>query len=149
MKHLLALTLILSSSLALASGDHGEAEGADVSNRVGQGKAVEAFDKEEGFKLSEKAMKSLGITFSKLSGSGTWQVPRSALVKFKQSDAVYRRYDGWISMVLVKVVSKDKSTAAISSSDLEPGDEVAMTGIPFLRMTDADLNAGTVDSCAH
>lgn len=133
---------------AFASGDHGEAaEGA--AGRFGPGKAVEAFDKEQGFKLSEKAAKSLGIQFGPLSGAGPWQLPKGSLVQIKQSVGVYRKYDGWISLVLVKVVKEERGTVYIRSEDLEPGDEVAVGGSRYLRMTDSDLNAGTVDSCAH
>ncbi|MEK2690301.1 hypothetical protein [Bdellovibrio sp. GT3] len=119
------------------------------SNRVGPGKAIEQFDAEQGFKMSEKAMKSLGVSFQSLAGKGPWQISKSALIQIKQSKAVYRRYDGWISMVLVNVVSESKDALVIKAIDLEPGDEIAVQGVSFLRMTDSDLNAGTVDSCAH
>ncbi|WP_413580696.1 hypothetical protein [Bdellovibrio sp. HCB288] len=117
--------------------------------RIGPGKAIEHFDAEQGFKLSQKAMKSLGVSFKPLTGKGPWSVPKSSIVQIKQSHAVYRRYDGWISMVLVKVISDGKDSVLIKSEDLEAEDEIAVKGVPFLRMTDSDLNAGTVDSCAH
>lgn len=148
MKTVLIFVFFLIGSVVLASGDHSAPE-VEMSSRVGQGKAIEAFDKEEGFKLSQKAMKTLGITFSKISGENSWQVPKSALVRIKQSDAVYRRYDGWISLVLVNITGKAADAAIIKSPDLESGDEIATSGAQFLRMTDADLNAGTVDSCSH
>lgn len=119
------------------------------SSRFGPDKAVQAFDKEEGFKLSLKAIKTLGINFKAIEGSGPWRVSKGAIVHLKQSSGIYRRYDGWISMVLVKIVGKDNDSVLIQSADLESSDEVAITGVQFLRMTDADLNAGTVDTCAH
>lgn len=119
------------------------------SNRFGPGKAVEAFDKEEGFKISDKAAISLGVKFTPLANKGPWRVPISSIVHMKQSVAVYRRFEGWISMVLVKINTRENGFVEIQSVDLEPGDEVAISGVSFLRMTDADLNSGTVDSCAH
>lgn len=139
---ILAVSLVF-GHLALAE------EVSETDSRVGVGKAVESFDKEQGFKLSPKAMKALGIQFQSLSGNGPWKVSKSSLVHLKQSAAVYRRYDGWISMVLVKIVSQDVAGVWIKAADLEAGDDVAVQGVPFLRMTDSDLNAGTVDSCAH
>ncbi|HAR42926.1 MAG TPA: hypothetical protein DCS07_09905 [Bdellovibrionales bacterium] len=117
--------------------------------RFGAHMAVMEFNAEEGFKLSEKGIKSLGVTFVALSKDAPWRVPRGALVNIKHSTAVYRRFDGWISLVLVKLVSGDKDTVAISSEDLQTGDEVAISGTQFLRMTESDLNSDTVDTCSH
>lgn len=143
---ILSIVTLMSSGIVLASGDHSAPEDP---NRFGAGKAVEAADHDQGFKLSAKAEKNLGVTFQKMTGSGPWKIPKQAIVHLKQSEAVYRRYDGWISMVLVKVVSQQGDTVVIKSADLEPDDDVAVTGVTFLRMTDSDINAGTVDTCAH
>lgn len=120
-----------------------------ASTLYGAGKAVEAYTKEDGFKLSDKAIKNLGVEFVKLGETATWKIPASSLVNIKQSYMVYRRYEGWLTTVLVKVISKDNQYATIQSQDLEAGDEVVTAGVHFVRMTDADLNSGTVDSCAH
>jgi hypothetical protein len=141
-------TILFLATSAFSSGDHGEGEN-NPSERVGPGKAVEAFDKEEGFKLSEKATKNLGIQFSAITGSGPWKIPKESLVRIKQSIGIYRKYEGWISFVLVKVIREENASAFILSEDLETNDEVAIKGAHYLRMTDSDLNAGTVDSCAH
>lgn len=142
------IVLIFASTFAFASGDHGEGEN-NPSERVGPGKAVEAFSKEDGFKLSAKATKSLGVSFAAIQGAGPWRVPKQSLVRIKQSTGVYRKYDGWISLVLVKVLKEENGNVLIQSEDLEANDEVAVQGSHYLRMTDSDLNAGTVDSCAH
>jgi len=114
-----------------------------------KGGAVTAFSEEDGFKLSKKAIKNLDVKF-KIIGSGShWDIPKSSLVRIKSSTGVYRKYDGWITMVLVNVVNKSKTSVRISSVDLQEGDEVATSGVKFLRMTDADLNSDTVDACAH
>jgi hypothetical protein len=113
------------------------------------GGAVTAFVKEDGFKLSSKALVNLGINFTSLVGANKWELPKSALVRIKKSIGVYRRYDGWITMVLVSIVEKKKSTVVVKSVDLESGDEVAISGVKFLRMTDSDLNSETVDACSH
>lgn len=139
-------TTLFSPATLLASGDHAAPEG---STRFGPGMAVTAHNPEEGFKMSDKALQSLGVTFKKAAGASPWSVPEAALVRIKQSTGVYRRYDGWITFVLVKVIQKTADGVAITSEDIQAGDEVAVTGASFLRMTDADLNSGTVDSCAH
>lgn len=155
MKRLILSLIVVSSfsvvSSAFASEGHSEASGdaAETSQRFGPGKAIEAFDKEQGFKLSSKAASAMAVAFRRLDQAAPWRVPKESIIQLKQSTGIYRKYDGWISMVLVKVVKREGDVFLIRSEDLEVGDEVAISGATFLRMTDADLNSGTVDSCAH
>jgi hypothetical protein len=146
MKHLI-LCLIVMGGYSIFS--FASEEGAENSGRFGPGKAIEAFDKEQGFKLSEKATIAMAVSFRRLDQGGLWRLPKESIVHLKQSTGVYRKFEGWISFVLVKVVKRERDALLVTSQDLEPGDEVAVQGAGFLRMTDADLNAGTVDSCAH
>ena len=141
---LIAIAVIAVIQIVVASG-----EAPSTSVEIKEGSAVTAFNKEDGFKLSEKALKNLEVTFRKISGSGPWTVPKSSLVRIKHSSGVYRKWNGWITMVLVNVIAQSKDTITITSVDLQGQDEVAVTGVSFLRMTDADLNSDTVDSCAH
>ena len=139
---IILLTIV---QLAFASG----AKDSETTVEIKKDGAVTAFSKEDGFKLSDKAVKNLGVTFNTLSGSGPWMIPKSALVRIKHSTGVYRKWDGWITMVLVKVINQTNETVTIKSVDLQNQDKVAITGVTFLRMTEADLNSDTVDSCAH
>lgn len=113
------------------------------------GGAVTAFNEEDGFKLSEKAQSKLGVTYSAIKGSGPWKIEKSALVRIKYSTGVYRKWDGWNTLVFVEIVSQTKEHYVVKSVDLEEGDQIAKTGVSFLRMTEADLNSDTVDACAH
>ena len=137
--------MFIFSSPTFASED----KNTDTTVEIKKGGAVMAFNKEDGFKLSNRAMSNLGVGFTNIKGNGPWILPKLALVKIKHSIGVYRRWDGWISMVLVNVVGQTKETVTIKSIDLEAQDEVAITGVPFLRMTEADLNSDTVDACSH
>lgn len=109
-----------------------------------------ALKNEDGsFKLSEKSTRQMGINFQKITNSGPWILPHEALVKVKFTTGVYRRYEGDITFVIAKVLKTEGKNIVIESSDLEAGDEVATSGTNFLRLTEADLNSDTVDSCAH
>lgn len=132
-------------STVYASGNHQAGKTVELK----EGGAVVAFSKEDGFKLSNNAIINLGVSFKSLKGNGPWMVPKSAIVRIKHSTGVYRKWDGWITMVLVKIIKQTKETVTIKSIDLQDQDEVALTGVTFLRMTEADLNSDTVDSCAH
>lgn len=140
--------LLLSSIVFLPL--HANAEQGDKHlPELKKGAAVTAFTKEDGFKLRKKAIDNLGISFKTLKGNGPWIIPKSALVHVKHSVGVYRKWDDWITLVLVNVVSQMNETVTVTSLDLEEEDLIAVTGVLFLRMTDADLNSETVDSCAH
>lgn len=147
MKFLILMLIVVSSYSAVSfASENGESES---SQRFGPGKAIEAFDKEQGFKLSDRSASAMGVSFRRLDQAGPWLIPRESVIQLKQSAGIYRKYDGWISMVLVKILRREGDNLLVTSEDLELGDEVAVTGAVFLRMTDADLNSGTVDSCAH
>ncbi|MBF0300728.1 MAG: hypothetical protein HQK51_18585 [Oligoflexia bacterium] len=117
--------------------------------RFGADQAVVAFTEEDGFKLSERASKTLGIKFIPIQGQKQFTTHKSALVKIKATKGVYRRYEGWISYVLINDVKIDGEKITFSSDDLQSGDEVAISGTDFLRMTEVDLTTSTVAGCAH
>lgn len=141
----LAALLTITAS-AWADGDHAAPKST---SRFSEKSAVTAFDPEEGFKMSDAALQTLGVRFAKIDGHGSWTVSKNALVWIKHTSGVYRRFENWISFILVEVVSKKDGSVTIRSEDLQAGDEVAVEGASFLRMTEADLNADTVDSCSH
>ncbi len=139
---LLIVTILLSLTPKLyASGE--------TSVEIKKGGAVTAFSKEDGFKLSKKAIGKLGVKFKALSSNGPWKIPKESLVRIKYSTGVYRKWDGWITMVLVSVVNEGEDFYTIKSVDLQDQDEIAISSVAYLRMTEADLNSDTVDACAH
>lgn len=101
------------------------------------------------FKVSEKSLVHLGVRFSQLSGDGPWSVPKAALVTIKLTQGVYRRLEGEITYVIVKIADRKDDQVIIKSQDLEARDEIAITGVKYLRMAETDLNSETVDNCAH
>ena len=129
-----------------ASGDHG-AEKKSVELKPWS--AVTEFHELDGFKLTKKAQENLGVSFMQLKGKAPWSIPKSALLTIKHSKAVFRRWNGWITIILVKVVESGEDYYKIKSVDIQDGDDIAISGVKFLRMTEADLNSGTVDACSH
>jgi hypothetical protein len=137
---LTALVLLLTSSNSF---------GSDTTVKLKEGGAVTAFSKEDGFKLSNLAAEKLGVKFTSLNSNGPWKVPKESLIRIKYSTGVYRKWDGWITMVLVTVLSEGEDHYLIKSIDLQNEDEIAISAVSYLRMTEADLNSDTVDACAH
>lgn len=138
--------LLLFSVSVWASGDSTTLK---VGSRFGEKSAVTDFNPEEGFKMSADSLQTLGVRFKKLEEKEPWTISKDAVVRIKHTSGVYRRFEGWISFVIVKSTSKKEGVISIQSEDLQPGDEIAVEGALFLRMTEADLNSDTVDSCSH
>lgn len=146
MKSLLLILFIFLLPLTKTSAQ----EKSEAENKTFKpGNAVTEFNKEDGFKLTERAVKNLGVKFKGLKGNGPWSIPKDSLVRIKHSVGVYRKYEDWITMVLVKVISRTKDQVQITSVDLQNGDAIATSGVLYLRLTEADLNSDTVDACAH
>jgi hypothetical protein len=130
MKYIFILILTLSTSIVMASS-------------AGQ------LNEDGSFRVSEKSLSLLGVKFYQLQGKGPWVFPKEAIVQVKFTKGVYRRYEGDITFVIVKILKKDGDYVSTTSPDLEAGDEVAVKGASFLRLTEADLNSDTLDACAH
>jgi hypothetical protein len=145
MKNKIKLLLVLLVSLT-CSATWAETEKKELSK---SNLAVTDFNEDYGFKMSQKALDTMEISFSSISGNGPWKVPKEALIQLKQSVGVYRRFEGWIDFVLVNVLGSNGDHVSIASADLETGDEVSVTNSKFLRLTEANLKSDTVDSCAH
>lgn len=138
MKHL--TIFLLFSLLALSAF---ASEGASTVNGNGAAKALE----EGEFTLTEKAEKRLGVQWLTLSGDGPWKVPAEAVMRIKFTKTAYRKFEGRITMVILEVIKEESGYVWISSPDLVDGDEVAVKGVKFLRLTELDLFQGAVDSC--
>lgn len=130
MKNIFMLILMLSASLAVAS-------------------PASQLNEDGSFRVSEKSLNLLGVKFYELKSNGPWVLPKEAIVQVKFTKGVFRRYEGDITFVIVKILKKDGEYVSLTSPDLQSGDEVAVKGASYLRLTEADLNSDTVDACAH
>lgn len=115
-------TLVLIALLAAgawASEEHEESGGA----RTGEGKAVLAATGERGLKLSDKAIKRLGIKTAKLASPS--RIPRSALVQTAEETSVFVVREGWFKRV--------------HADDLKGGELIVIAGAPLLRVAELDV----------
>ncbi len=133
----LALAVLLASG-AVASDEHEEGGGA----RTGPTMAVLEASAKNGLRLSDKALKRLGVKSRKLSGSGSFRVPLSALVYSAEEVGVYRLRDGWYKHIDVEVSGKDRDSAVVRAPGLKVGDEVVIVGAPLLRVAELDVLGG-------
>lgn len=143
-KNKLVLLSIVSALFSISG--HAE-EGEAPKTRIGLGKAVLEAIEANGIKLSEKASQNLNLRLVTVSNNGVSKVPISALVKFQDFLAVYRKRDGWFKMVEVEPRFQDQ-TALISSKDLKAGDELVVENASLLRVVDLDVWGPEADACA-
>lgn len=110
-------------------------EKEEASASVGPGKAVlEAKNDGKKLKLSPEAQTKIGLKFSKISAQGgAFQIPKSALVEYQASTAVYRLgQDGFVEMIQVKVLRREADSVVITGA-LEANEQIAVSGVPLVR----------------
>ena len=134
---ILAFSLTTSS---FADGDHSAPATAD-----GAAKLLEDGE----FSLTPASEKRLGIKWLTLEGNGPWKVPAEAMVRIKFTTAAYRKFEGRITLVVLDKSQAQGKTALISSPDLQAGDQIAISGVKYLRLAEVDISSGTVDNCSH
>lgn len=134
------LLILVTSTIAFADGDHSAPATED-----GAAKLLEDGD----FTLSPVAEKRMGLQWETLSGSGPWKVPKQSIALIKFTKGVYRKFEGKITMVVLTKIKEEGSNVVISSPDLQEGDQVATSGVKYLRLTEVDISSGTVDNCSH
>ncbi|MGE4234104.1 MAG: hypothetical protein AB7F43_12320 [Bacteriovoracia bacterium] len=140
---LLILTLLLLNTTTVFG--HGASEGAAS---VGKDKAVTEADEENGFKLSDKASANLNVKFSAIGKelkASTFSLPSQAIVYIQDEAGVYVRKAGWIKRVEGKILQKFKDQVHFQSKDLVSGAEVAVSGVPLLRVTEMEIFGGSHD----
>lgn len=120
MRALLVIALLAAG--AWASEDHEEGGGA----RTGQGKAILEASAERGMKLSEKALKRLGVKTAKLASPS--RIPKSALVQSAEETSVFVVREGWFKRV--------------HADDLKGGETIVIAGAPLLRVAELDVLGG-------
>lgn len=123
---------------AWAAEEHEEGGGA----RTGQGKAILEASAERGMKISDKALKRLGVKTVLLYGVGSFRLPAHALIHSEEEIGVYRLREGWYKHVEVELLSKEKNFVVVRAKDLRAGDHVVVTSAPLLRVAELDVLGG-------
>ncbi len=145
MKYLIMLSLIFVSSFTLAEEGHEEGEHEEASANVGPDKGIVEKSEKEGIKLSDEAIKTMGIKTIDVQ-SQQIEIPIAALVRIKDEKYVFRLRNGWFKRVEFKVIQKGADKLTLNSSDLSAGDKVAIEGLGFLRTSEIYSEEGATHS---
>ena len=132
-------------------GEHEEDGEEEMSSNIGPGFAVTEADHEKGFKLSEKAMKTLAFESKPFRITASISLPTSSVVFFKDEAGVYRMRDGWIKLIEgeAKVLGGKTSFTPKGKSLFKPGDHIVTSGVPLLRVAELDAFSGSESGHAH
>lgn len=143
MKYYIFATLLLfHMKLAYASSDHAHDHPEThhgSSKAVGKGKAITENSKEEGIKLSPKAIANLKVSLMS-ANAGLVEIPRKALVKKGNETFVYRYRNGHFKMIAAKVMIDGKQTLKVKVADREFGDQIVVDGVELIRVSDTYAN---------
>lgn len=134
-KILISLTLLLANMISV------HAEEASSGFRAGPNMAVQEASLKEGFKLAEKAKEVIGVK-TKTVGAKPYTIPVEALVYYGDKLGVYRLRNGWFKLIEIQKISKNNKTISLSSSELTEQDQVAITGVALLRVSEMDAFGG-------
>lgn len=109
--------------------------------RAGPTLAVLEANLKDGFRLSEKAKKVIGLVTKPL-GSKPRTIPPSALVNYGDRIGVYRLRSGWFKLIELQNSSAANTTLNVNTSELKDEDEIAVDGVALLRVSDMDAFGG-------
>lgn len=125
-------------------GDHAEEE----NSQTGPEKGILAASADRGIQLSPEAEKQFEVKKLKVDAS-TIELPRSAIVTSGVEVNLFRYRDGFYKRIDFKLVKKNATTIIAQSKDLKAGDEVALTGLGFLRTAEVAAFGGAPEGHSH
>jgi len=131
-------------------GEHGhDDEHGEENAQIGVEKGILEADKEKGFKLSSEAEANFIVEKVKVQSSDGVELPKKALVTSTIEVNVYRYRDGYYKRIDFNTITKSATSIKIKSKDLKQGDEIATTGLSFLRVTEIAAFDGAPEGHSH
>lgn len=130
---------------------HGDehAHGEEENPQVGPKKGILAASEEEGIKLSPEAEKNFEIQKFKVMANSTFEISKEAVVTAGLEVNLYRYRDGFYKRVDFEQISRSGNKIQIRSKDLKSGDEIAITGLGFLRIAEIAAFGGAPEGHSH
>lgn len=105
-------------------------------------KAVSETSPTLGFRISEVALKNLGVAMFKIPSPSSVYIPASSFVYFQDNVGIYRVRDGWFKLIVLKSVNPKGITLRVDGGDFRPNDLIVLKGAALLRVTEMDAFGG-------
>lgn len=131
--------------------EHGEDEHGhgEENAQIGEDKGILEADKDKGFKISPEAEVNFKVEKIKVQSSEGVEIPKKALVTSTIEVNVYRYREGFYKRIDFETISKSTTGIKIKSKDIKQGDEIATTGLGFLRVTEIAAFDGAPEGHSH
>lgn len=130
-----------------AHGEEGEHE--EGGSAVGPEKGITEANEKDGFKLSPEALKNFGIKTVSAQPGVALTLPRRAIFFGLKERNLFRVRNGFFKRIDFATVSKSKTEYTVKSSDLQPGDQVVIEGVGFLRIAELAATGGVGEGHSH
>lgn len=137
-KTLLFFLLMAIPMLSFSEEGHDEEE----NKKIGPDKGVTAFNKEEGFKISQESEKNFELKFIPYLNQGPIAIPKNAIFFGLEEKNIYRVRNGFFKRIDFKEILKSANEIKIESKDLMVGDKIVAAGIGFLRIVEISASGG-------
>lgn len=130
---------------------HGDehAQNEEENPQVGPNKGILAASEDEGIKLSPEAEKNFEIQKLKVFNPSSIEIPKDSLVTAGVEVNLYRYRAGFYKRIDFEQLSRSKNKISIRSRDLQSGDEIAITGLGFLRIAEIAAFGGAPEGHSH
>lgn len=137
------ITLIFVSSLMLGFQSQADEEAPKL--KIGSGQAIEELSKNEGFRLSKKAIETLDIKTTKIGSD--FKIPSKSLIHERGEVGIYVLRGDFFKFVEIEVLSEQTKDVKIESSKIRLGDQIVVQGASLLRLAEIDaLNGAEADN---
>jgi hypothetical protein len=130
---------------------HGDehAHGEEENPQVGPNKGILAASEDQGIKLSPEAEKNFEIQKFKITAASSFEIPKDAVVTAGLEVNLYRYRAGFYKRIDFDQLSRSGNKISIRSKDLKSGDEIAITGLGFLRIAEIAAFGGAPEGHSH
>ncbi len=129
-------------------GDSSAHEGGE-NPQVGPKKGILAASEEQGIKLSPEAEKNFEIAKLKIATQANFEIPKTAIVTAGIEVNLYRYREGFYKRIDFELVSRTATGVVVHSKELKIGDEIAVTGLGFLRIAEIAAFGGAPEGHSH
>lgn len=117
--------------------------------QVGPNKGILAASEDDGIKLSPEAEKNFEIQKVRMTAASTIEIPKDAVVTAGLEVNLYRYRAGFYKRIDFDQLSRSGNKISIRSTDLKSGDEIAITGLGFLRIAEIAAFGGAPEGHSH
>lgn len=127
----------------------GHDEEGEENPQVGADKGIVEANKEKGFKLSPEAEKNFSVKKLKVTKSQNIEIPKGALVTSGVEINLYRLRDGFYKRIDFTTITTKVDSLIINSKELSQNDEIALSGLGFLRISEISAFEGAPEGHSH